>query len=149
VLVPKQWKQLWDPRQGKFTRLPAFQNRRGDVRRKEGEPKGLANDLGMKTVHLREVFDGYISSALEATNPGVRANNRLDQAFVARDFRCITVFHRSRGGILRLCRPCDFDFVTGAIPAGGASDRYQQSIAGNDCALKRINGGGRTIGVSC
>jgi hypothetical protein len=37
--------------------------------------------------------------------------------------------------------------VAGAIPAGGTSDRYQQSIAGNDDALKRINGGGRTIEV--
>src|SRR6266852_9253541 len=101
----------------------------------------------MKTVRLRGLFDGLISSLLETMNPGVRANNGLDQAFVARDFRCITVFHRASSGILRFCRPRNSDLVAGAIPAGGTSDRYQQSIASNDCALKRINGGGRTIGV--
>jgi len=79
-------------------------------------------------------------------NPRVRANNGLDQAFVARDFRCITVF-RPSGGILRLCRPRTSDFVAGAIPAGGTSDPHLQSVAGNDDALKRINGGGRAIGV--
>src|SRR5882672_7561496 len=90
----------------------------------------------MKTVRFRELFDGLISSLLETMNPGVRANNGLDQAFVAGDFRYITVFHRASGSILCLCRPRNSDFVAGAIPAGGTSDRYQQSIAGKDDALK-------------
>src|SRR2546429_577086 len=101
----------------------------------------------MKTDCFRELFDGPISSLLETMNPGVRANNGLDQFSVARAFWSIPVAHRGSGGILRFCRPRTFVFVAGATPAGGISDCYQQSIAANDDALKRINGGGRTIGV--
>src|SRR3984957_6661066 len=101
----------------------------------------------MKPVLLSELFDRLICSVAETVHPGMRANNGLDQAFVARDFRYTIVFHRGCC-IFRLCRPRNSEFLARPIPVGGTSGHYQGGIAGNDDALDVSNGSGRTVGLS-
>src|ERR1700692_2689112 len=97
----------------------------------------------MKTVCLGELFDRLICSVAETIHPSMRANNGLDQAFVARDFRYTIVLHRGCC-IFRLCRPRNSEFLVRPIPVGGTSGRYQEVIAGDDDALDVSNGSGRT-----
>src|SRR5260370_19844565 len=106
----------------------------------------MENDLGMKPVLLGELFDRLVCSVAETIHPGMRANDGLDQALVARDFRYTIVFHRG-SCIFRLCRPRNSEFVVRPIPVGGTSGRYQEVIAGDDDALDVSNGSGRTVGL--
>ena len=47
----------------------------------------LANNLGVKSVLAGKLFDRLIYSVAKTIHPGMRANDGLDQALVARDFR--------------------------------------------------------------
>src|SRR6202048_2356630 len=101
----------------------------------------------MKPVLLGELFDRLICSVAETIHPGMRANDGLDQALVARDFRYTLVFDRGCC-ILRLGRPRNSEFLVRPIPVGGSSGRYQEVIAGDDDALDVSNGSGRPVGLS-
>src|ERR1700676_1011281 len=98
----------------------------------------------MKPVCLGELFDRLICSVAETIHPGMRANDGLDQAFVACDFRYTIVFHRGCC-IFRLCRPRNSDFLVRPIPLGGTCGRYQEVIAGDDDALDVSDWTERTV----
>src|ERR1700738_3435693 len=101
----------------------------------------------MKPVLLGELFDRLICSVAETIHPGMRANDGLDQALVARDFRYTVVFHRGCC-IFRLCRPRNSEFLVRPIPVGGTSGRYQEVIAGDDDAPAVSTGSRRTVELS-
>jgi hypothetical protein len=101
----------------------------------------------MKPVLLGELFDRLICPVAETIHPGVRANDGLDQALVARDFRYTIVLHRGCC-IFRLCRPRNSEFLVRPISVGGTNGRYQEVIAGDDDAIDVFNGSGRTVGLS-
>src|SRR6202035_435643 len=101
----------------------------------------------MKPVLLGELFDRLICSVAETIHPGMRANDGLDQALVARDVRCTIVLHRGCC-IFRPCRPRNSESLVRPISVGGTSGRYQEVIAGDNDALDLSNGSGRTVGLS-
>ena len=101
----------------------------------------------MKPILLGELFNRLICSLAEAIHPGMRANNGLDQALVARGFRYAIVFYRG-WCIFRLCRPRNSEFLVRPISVGGTSGRDQEVIMGDDDALDIFNGSERPVGLS-
>src|SRR5260370_13329339 len=99
----------------------------------------------MKTVRLGELLDRLVGSFSEAMHPGVGTSDRLDQRIVARSFRYTVSFYRGCS-IFCLDSPRN-SYFRGAATAGGTSGGYQQSITGNDDALKRFDGGARTFRI--
>src|ERR1700730_10714457 len=101
----------------------------------------------MKPVLLGELFDRFICSVAQTIRPGMRANDGLDQALVARDFRYTIVFHRGCY-IFRLCRPRNSELLVRPSPVGGTNGRYQEVIAGDNDALDVSDGSERTVRLS-
>src|SRR6266850_8287849 len=75
MLSPRQRKELWDLCQREGRRLAACQNRRCNIRRKECQPKGLANDLWMQAICLGEHLDRLICSISKRLRPCMGTNN--------------------------------------------------------------------------
>src|SRR6266852_2863029 len=75
MLHPRQRKELWDLCQREGRRLAACQNRRCNIRRKECQPKGLANDLWMQAICLGEHLARLISSISKRLRPCMGSNN--------------------------------------------------------------------------